>query len=96
LLSASSIRFFDCHTKILAIDYAELPLQSATPPLEIGGDDEFEALELAIIHLETFVQTLTSETAGKLLNRDGTPFEAKKTSLLAYFLGKSMSSQEGR
>ena len=62
--------------------------------LEIGGQDEFEALEMAIIHLETFIRTLTSDKAGKLLNRDGTPFEAKQTNLVAYFLGKSMTGQE--
>lgn len=61
-----------------------------TLALEIGGDDEFEALEMAIIHLETFIQTLTSDVAGKLLNQDGTPFEFKNTSLLTHFLGKSM------
>ena len=60
--------------------------------LEIGGDDEFEALEKAIIHLETFIQTLTSETAGKLLNRDGTPFDVKNMSLLTHFLSKSIKT----
>ena len=63
--------------------------------LEIGGQDEFEALEMAIIHLETFIQRLASNKAGKLLNPDGTPFEAKNMNLVAHFLGKSMTGQEG-
>ena len=60
-----------------------------TLALEIGGDDEFEALELALIHLEKFLQALGTNETGKLLNRDGTPFEAKDASLLAYLLGRS-------
>jgi hypothetical protein len=64
--------------------------------LEVGGKDEFEALQMAIIHLETFVRRLTSDDAGKLFNQDGTPFEMKDMNLLSYFLAKSMASQEGQ
>ena len=54
--------------------------------LEIGGDDEFEALQMGLIHLEKFVEKLSAEKAGKLVNSDGTPFHGKNASLMAYFL----------
>lgn len=60
-----------------------------TLALEIGGDDELEALEMGLMHLEKFIEALSSDKTGKLLNQDGTPFEAKNASLMAYFLGKS-------
>jgi hypothetical protein len=65
----------------------------ASLALEIGGDDEFEALQMAIVHLETFVQTLNEDAAGKLLNQDGTPFEARNAFLLSHFLARSLETK---
>jgi hypothetical protein len=60
-----------------------------TLALEVGGDDEFEALQMGLIHLEKFIERLNAEKVGKLVNRDGTPFQAKNSSLMAYFLDSS-------
>ena len=60
-----------------------------TLALEIGGDDEFQALEMALICLEKFMKALAADKTGKLVNQDGTPFEANNASLLAYLLGRS-------
>src|SRR6185503_1045835 len=46
-----------------------------TLAFEIGGDDEFEALQMGLIHLEKFLERLNAEKAGTLLNLDGTPFQ---------------------
>jgi hypothetical protein len=62
--------------------------------LEIGGNDELEALQLGLMHLEKFIEVLSAEKTGKLLNQDGTPFEAKNASLMAYFLSKSKVGQQ--
>jgi hypothetical protein len=56
--------------------------------IEVSGNDEFEALEMALIHLEKFLDTLSSDKRGKLLNQDGTPFEPKNVALFTYLLGK--------
>jgi hypothetical protein len=48
---------------------------------------------MAIVHLETFVQTLNGDAAGKLLNQDGTPFEARNAFLLSHFLARSLEAK---
>jgi hypothetical protein len=63
--------------------------------LEIGGRDEFEALEMAVIHLESFIRRLASNKAGKLVNQDGTPFDVKNANVMAYYVGRSITGQEG-
>lgn len=60
-----------------------------TLALEIGGNDEFEALQMGLIHLEKFIESLSTDQTGTLLNQDGTPFEAKNSGLMAYFLDSS-------
>jgi hypothetical protein len=60
-----------------------------TLALEVGGDDEFEALQMGLIHLEKFIEVLSADQTGTLVNQDGTPFQAKNASLMAYFLDPS-------
>lgn len=76
--------------------YACMVLNCDDPSLalEICGEDEFEALEMSLLHLEKFVDKLAAEQkAGKLMNADGTPFTPKKNvGLLAYYLGKQPSA----
>lgn len=57
--------------------------------MEICGEDEFEALEMALIHLEKFLDALSTDKSGQLLNPDGTPYKPTKASLFAHLLGKS-------
>ena len=57
--------------------------------MEICGEDEFEALELALMHLEKFIESLKNSDAGVLQNPDGTPFVPTKASLYAQYLSKA-------
>lgn len=41
---------------------------------EICGQDEFEVLEMALIHFRSYIRALLESGAGTLLNEDGTPF----------------------
>jgi hypothetical protein len=57
--------------------------------MEICGQDEFEALELALMHLEKFIDSLSKSDAGELQNLDGTPFKPTKASLFAQYVSKA-------
>lgn len=61
--------------------------------MEICGEDEFEALQLALMHLEKFIDSLSKSNAGELQNLDGTPFKPTKASLYAHYLSKSTVGQ---
>ena len=57
---------------------------------EICGQDEFEVLEMALIHFRNYLKTLTESGAGTLLNADGTPFVlSSNVGLYASFLERS-------
>ncbi len=46
---------------------------------ELVGDNEFEVLEMALIHFRNYLRTLIESAAGTLLNGDGTPFVLSST-----------------
>lgn len=57
---------------------------------EVSGKDELEALQKALLHIERFVEALAADKSGKLLNKDGTPFEQKDVTLFAHLLAKPL------
>jgi hypothetical protein len=62
--------------------------------IEIGGDDELEALEMGLMCLEKFIQALSADDTSKLLNQDGTEFVANNVSLMAYFQERLKSGEQ--
>lgn len=57
---------------------------------EICGQDEFEVLEMALIHFRNYLRTLVESGAGTLLNEDNTPFIlSSNVSLYSSYLEKS-------
>jgi hypothetical protein len=55
---------------------------------EICGNDEFEALQMALLHFEKFIDSLNNSGKGILQNLDGTPFTQSAPSLFAHYLSK--------
>ena len=53
---------------------------------EICGKDEFEALQMSLIHFEKFIDSLKKSGKGVLQNIDGTPFAESETTLFAHYL----------
>ena len=57
---------------------------------EIYGQDEFEVLEMVLIHFRNYIRTLLDSGAGVLLNSDDTPFvPSSNLSLYSSYLDKS-------
>ncbi|MDB5870681.1 MAG: hypothetical protein JWQ07_123 [Ramlibacter sp.] len=57
---------------------------------EICGQDEFEVLEMALIHFRNYIRMLIESGAGTLLNKDGTPFvPSTNVGIYASFLENS-------
>ena len=61
--------------------------------MEICASDEFEALELAIVHLERYIDSLLSSKAGQLCDMEGRPVEKTTGSLIGYYLKKAGDSK---
>jgi len=92
VIVALSAPYRPLKTPIAGANAACMVLTCDDPELaiEISGADEFEALQMALIHLEKFLDTLCADKTGRLLNSDGTTFEAKNVSLFAHLVGKSL------
>ena len=56
---------------------------------EICGTDEFEVLQMALLHFEKFIDSLIKSGKGELQNADGTPFVRSGTSMFAHYLDKA-------
>ncbi len=59
-----------------------------TLALEICANDEFEALELGIVHLETYIDKLLSDSAGELRYSDGTAVNRSAVSFIGYCMNR--------
>lgn len=64
--------------------------------VEISGKDELEALQKALLHIERFLDVLVADKTGKLLNKDGTPFERQNVTLFAHLLGKPLPRPDAK
>lgn len=64
--------------------------------IEVSGKDELEALQMALLHIERFLDVLAADSSGKLLNKDGTPFERQDVTLFAHLLGKPLPRPHAR
>lgn len=73
-------------------DFACMVLTSDDPEMtaEVSGKDELEALQKALLHIERFVDALAADKTGKLLYKDGTPFERGDVTLFAHLLAKPL------
>jgi len=58
--------------------------------VEVSGKDELEVLQKALLHIEKFVDVLAADKTGKLLNKDGTPFERQNVTLFARLLARPL------
>jgi hypothetical protein len=66
-----------------------------TLALEICAIDEFEALELGMVHLERYIDSLLSDPAGELRYSDGTPVDRSAVSLIGYYVKRSQEKRAG-
>lgn len=61
--------------------------------LEICATDEFEALELGMVHLERYIDSLLSDPAGELLYSDGRIVDRTAMSMIGYYLKRVSDSR---
>jgi hypothetical protein len=73
----------------------DLDCDDPTLALEICATDEFEALELGMVHLERYIDSLLSDPAGELRYSDGTPVDRSAVSLIAYYVKRSQEKRVG-